>query len=60
MLTLPRGCGVCIYMWCGVLQVEQEGTAEENAFRSSYLNLVDLAGSERTKDTGAAGAPAVL
>eukprot|EP01052_Picozoa_sp_SAG31_P000646 SAG31_NODE_18_length_35375_cov_22.525315_27_plen_795_part_00 len=36
--------------------VEQEGTAEENAFRSSYLNLVDLAGSERTKDTGAAGA----
>ena len=51
---------MCIYMWCGVLQVEQEGTAEENAFRSSYLNLVDLAGSERTKDTGAAGAPAVL
>eukprot|EP01051_Picozoa_sp_SAG22_P010501 SAG22_NODE_949_length_6356_cov_2.100527_4_plen_441_part_00 len=35
--------------------VEQEGTAEENAFRSSYLNLVDLAGSERTKDTGASG-----
>ena len=35
--------------------VEQVGTAEDNAFRQSYLNLVDLAGSERTKDTGASG-----
>ncbi len=35
--------------------VEQVGSAEDNAFRQSYLNLVDLAGSERTKDTGASG-----
>ena len=33
--------------------VEHVGTAEDNAFRCSYLNLVDLAGSERSKDTGA-------
>ena len=32
--------------------LKQVGTAEDNAFRQSYLNLVDLAGSERTKDTG--------
>ena len=35
--------------------VEHVGSAEDNAFRQSYLNLVDLAGSERTKDTGASG-----
>jgi hypothetical protein len=35
--------------------IQQIGSAEDNAFRSSYLNLVDLAGSERTKDTGASG-----
>ena len=32
--------------------IEHVGSAEDNAFRCSYLNLVDLAGSERTKDTG--------
>ena len=36
--------------------VKHVGTAEDNAFRCSYLNLVDLAGSERSKDTGATGA----